>query len=120
MIFDLFSPPARMGATFDPDLDALRLGTATARVFALLMDGRWHTGAELREVGGDEGTRRARDLRDPRLGRLALDVERVPGLERSGLWRYRLGWATEEQLQQAKSVLVARGRATRKKGEGTV
>ncbi len=35
------------GATFDPDLDAERLGTQLVRVRAVMADGNWHTLAEL-------------------------------------------------------------------------
>ena len=49
---DAFAPP-------DPaNMERQRL-----RVLALLMDGRWHTVAEMHAVGGTSGDRRMRELR---------------------------------------------------------
>jgi hypothetical protein len=44
--------PRFHGSTFDDDLDFDRLKNNTVRVFALLLDGQWHSPAELQQVGG--------------------------------------------------------------------
>lgn len=112
----LFSPPQRLGSTFDPLFDVVRLTNNTARVLKLLLDGEPHTLDELREVGGRQAERRARDLRSERLGAFTLRVYRDPAAPpESGLWLYQLQNPTEDQVRCA---LIALGiaeadRATR-------
>lgn len=87
-LFANLGPVGRLGETA-LDLDLPRFAMGTTRVADLLADGEWHLIAELREVGGSSGDRRARELRDPRWGSLPIDVEPHPELGR-GQWRYRL------------------------------
>lgn len=74
------------GRTFDHARDYNRLKSNTQRVFALLVDGKWHPAHELRAVGGSEGIRRARSFREQQFGAMVVERERESG----GLWRYRL------------------------------
>ena len=64
-------------------------GTKRERVLALLRDaeGAWVRGHQITEVGGSEGLRRLRELRQ-----MGWAVERQPALVGSGWW-YRLGGA---------------------------
>lgn len=77
------------GSTFDPVLDGPRLTTQFERVFNVMLDGQWHTLADLAEAsGGSEAgvSARLRDFRKERFG--GHTVERQRGA--SGLWFYRL------------------------------
>lgn len=77
------------GATYEPQLDYVRLTGQLQRVAALMSDGRFRTLNEIaREAGGTEASvsARLRDLRKPRYGARAVERERVVG----GLFRYRL------------------------------
>lgn len=74
------------GQTFDFGEDYGRLKNNTQRVFATLMDGEWHTASELREVGGERWSARVRQLREPQMGGLIVEAERLEG----GVWKYRL------------------------------
>ena len=78
------------GGTFDHNSDYNRLKTNTQRVFSLMVDGKWHYANELRDVGGSEGTRRARSFREPQFGEMVVERERESG----GLWKYRLQLST--------------------------
>jgi|SRR5579862_1778686 len=74
--------------------------TSVARVLAVLREAspEWVPGERLREVGGAEGLRRARELRD-RLPGYALESRPPPG--RTGTWEYRLvplATAPEQEL----------------------
>jgi hypothetical protein len=103
----LFSPPARLGHTFDPMFDVVRLTNNTARVLKLLLDEEPHTLDELREVGGAQADRRARDLRSERLGAFTVKVYRDPAAPpTSGRWLYQLMNPTEDQVRAA---LIALG-----------
>ena len=73
------------GATFEP-VDFDRLANNQQRVFALMLDGKWKTQDELREVGGSAWDSRVRALRRPVYGSLVIETERLDG----GAWRYRL------------------------------
>lgn len=101
--------PERWGTTFDADMDALRLGTNTARVLALLLDGRVHTLDELRAVGGLQADRRARDLRSAGFGGMELIVSRNPAQPKGGFWFYRLVKPTPEQVLTARRALRGMG-----------
>ena len=77
------------GKTYDPDLDRDRLRTQLERVYALMLDGRFHSLAEIADkVGGSEASvsARLRDLRKPRFGSNSVRRMRVAG----GLWVYCL------------------------------
>lgn len=81
--------PVFDGATFTPELDADRLTTQLSRVKALMLDGHWHSLAEIaRRVGGSEAgvSARLRDLRKPRNGGYTVERERV----QDGLFEYRI------------------------------
>ena len=101
----LFMPPARLGSTFDPVLDAERLTSNTARVLRLLLDGEPHTLEELRQIGGAQADRRARDLRSERLGAFDLRVYLDPAAPGSGRWFYQLVNPTEAQVWAALATL---------------
>jgi DNA polymerase I-like protein with 3'-5' exonuclease and polymerase domains len=75
-------PPVH-GRSFDSTLDSARLRSNHQRVLMLLADGMWHSATEITSVGGSQGLRRARSLREYGL---TLDRRRVGG----GLWEYRL------------------------------
>jgi hypothetical protein len=79
------------GDTYDDGLDHYRLKNNAQRVFVLLLDGEWHTPAELWQVGGAAWDSRIRDLRKDGFGGFAIDAERDPAHpEESGAWHYRL------------------------------
>lgn len=105
----LFTPPEKLGKTFDPVLDGARLATCQARVLALMLDGHWQTTHALRAVGGLSGDRRLRALRDPELGGLVVEAERDPNsAAHTGVWRYRISPdTTPGQLQRARAYLAA-------------
>ena len=80
--------PTFDGATFDSSLDGPRLTSQLGRVKALMLDGRWHSLAEIAgRVGGSEAgvSARLRDLRKPRNGGWNVERQRVD----AGLWEYR-------------------------------
>lgn len=77
------------GVTYSPELDGARLTTQFMRVKNLMLDGGWHSLAEIaRRVGGSEAgvSARIRDLRKPRNGSLNVDRHRAE----NGLWLYRV------------------------------
>jgi len=77
------------GRTFNPERDGERLGKQMAAVKALMLDGEWHTIAELgRKVQGSDAavSARIRDLRKRRYGGYNVEREYVA----DGLWRYRV------------------------------
>lgn len=79
------------GATYEPDLDRERLSSLLERVHARMLDGRWHTLAELvAACGGTEASvsARLRDLRKPKFG--SHDIERLRDPDADGLFRYRM------------------------------
>lgn len=100
---------ARWGATFAADRDALRLGTNTAKVLALLLDGKLHTLEELRAVGGLQADRRARDLRSAGFGGMTVEVRRDPSNPHNGMWTYRLERPSAAQVRMARRALRAMG-----------
>lgn len=78
------------GETYDRDRDQARLNGQLQRVYEAILDGSWHTLAELAVAcQGSEAavSARLRDLRKPRFGEHTIDREYVG----NGLWRYRLG-----------------------------
>jgi hypothetical protein len=77
------------GITISPALDNARLSGLLSKVHAVLLDGQWHTLAELHErCGGSEAgiSARLRDLRKEKFGAHNVERERVAG----GLWQYRM------------------------------
>lgn len=81
--------PVFDGATFSQELDANRLTRQLDRVKALMLDGHWHSLAEIaRRVGGSEAgvSARIRDLRKPRNGGFNVERQRV----QDGLFEYRI------------------------------
>ena len=65
----------------DPSDDA-RILAFRSRVRELMSDGQWHTAIEIREVGGSEGLRRFREVRqDQTWEKMHLCA---------GVWAYRI------------------------------
>lgn len=93
------------GATYVRELDHDRLLNYTQKVFALLLDGHWHTPTQLREVGGGEWSRRVRNLREPRFGGFTVDTQRDP--DKPGKWIYRL--VDADKITKASIDAVMRG-----------
>lgn len=75
------------GATFDPALDADRLGRQARAVWEAMRDGSWHTLRSLSDATGAPESSASARLRD--LRRLGLTVERER-VAAAGLWRYRV------------------------------
>jgi hypothetical protein len=84
------------GRTYRPQYDKARLKGSLQRVLYLLLDGRRHTTAEIRKVGGSAGDSRLRQLRD--MYKLPIPAgERVKGSEKSGLYVY---WLETRRLKE--------------------
>ena len=77
------------GATFVPERDGARLGAQLAAVKTFVLDGKWHTLAEISEAtGAPEASvsARLRDLRRERHGGYTIQREYIA----QGLHQYRL------------------------------
>jgi hypothetical protein len=77
------------GETFEPVRDGSRLGRQLLCVRSRLIDGQWHTLAELSETceaSEASVSARIRDLRKRRFGSHEIEHEYVT----RGLWRYRM------------------------------
>lgn len=78
------------GATYDHEADHARLGHQMRRVLTAVIDGEWHTLAELAaatDAPEASVSARLRDLRKPQFGGYIVEHDRrAPG----GTWRYRL------------------------------
>jgi hypothetical protein len=77
------------GATFVSERDGERLGAQLAAVKTFVLDGKWHTLAEISEAtGAPEASvsARLRDLRRERHGSYTIQREYLD----RGLWQYRL------------------------------
>lgn len=84
--------PGFDGKTYTPELDYARLGKQLRAVFEFMLDGEWHTLAEISAgVGSPEASvsARLRDFRKVRFGGFTLERERC-GPGKNGLHRYRL------------------------------
>ena len=80
------------GATYDRDLDKLRLTGQTHRVFDLMRDGEWRTLAEIEETTHDPQasiSARLRDLRKHKFGGFNVQ-RRHRGNQNRGLYEYRV------------------------------
>lgn len=80
------------GGTYDPALDAERLGAQALRVWAVMADGEWRTLAEIEALCGDPQasiSARLRDFRKPTFGAHVLERRRR-GDGRRGLFEYRV------------------------------
>ena len=77
---------AFQGSTYDGELDFARLSNNLQRVYAQMMDGKWHTTHDLRPIGGQAWDSRVRDLRGLSWGPLDVESERI----KDGLWKYRI------------------------------
>lgn len=80
------------GNTYDPSSDKKRLSTQFVRVRSAMLDGTWHTLAELRDkAGGTEAavSARIRDLRKEKFGGHTV-LRRRKGDAKQGLWEYCL------------------------------
>lgn len=85
------------GQTFSLDRDGERLTSELQRVKGYVMDGEYHTLAEISAaLGYPEASvsARLRDLRKPRFGGYLVEREYVT----RGLWRYRLAVPEPKQL----------------------
>lgn len=79
------------GATYEPALDGVRLGSQLQRVAALMADGRWRTLAEIAGTadGSEAGvSARLRDMRKTRFGGHTVERRRRGGT--GGTWEYHL------------------------------
>jgi len=93
-----YTPPVIMGdrdgETFDGSRDRIRLDTAMGRIFNFMQDAKWHTLAELAEVGVCSescASARIRDLRKPKFGGFHVSRSHCG----NGLWKYRLAGKAE-------------------------
>jgi hypothetical protein len=79
------------GVTYERDVDGRRLARQLAAVRAVMLDGDWHTLAELHDVTGapeSSASARVRDLRKPAFGGYVVESRRRrPG---RGTWEYRV------------------------------
>jgi hypothetical protein len=96
-LFDNLDPERSFGgATFEPELDFLRLKGQLARVYDLMKDGQWRTLRQIADITGGAETAisaRLRDFRKWQFGTHTVERERVI----RGLFRYRL--LVREDLQ---------------------
>jgi hypothetical protein len=77
------------GETYVPDRDYERMGEQLARVYEVMLDGRWHTlGNIALNARGSEAacSARLRDLRKEKYGSREILRRYV----RDGLWEYRM------------------------------
>lgn len=77
------------GATYNHEADHARLGDQMRKVLTAVIDGEWHTLAELAaatDAPEASVSARLRDLRKPQFGGYTLENNRGAG----GTWRYRL------------------------------
>lgn len=79
------------GETFDPALDEDRLGAQACRFRDLMLDGVWRSLHEISDLTGDPGASISARFRQ--MGELGYPTEkrRRAGLERRGVWEYRMG-----------------------------
>jgi hypothetical protein len=97
-IFDYVPPLPPIsfkGETFDRSLDLERLNAQQRRVYDLMIDGCWRTLRMISDRTGDPEASVSARLRDfnnhEYLQRFfRMESERMPNLERRGVWRYRL------------------------------
>jgi hypothetical protein len=77
------------GSTYEPTKDRHRLNSQLQRVWAIMIDGKWHTYGEIAaEIKASENgvSARFRDFRKPEFGLHTVERRRVSG----GLFEYRL------------------------------
>lgn len=85
------------GATFDAARDQNRLDKQRDRVWAVLVDGLWHTSAEFEQRVGDNWaslSARVRDFRKAKFGGHTILRHCIGG----GLWEYKLAPPEFEEL----------------------
>ena len=83
------------GTTYNAALDCSRLSDQQRRVWDAVADGRWYTLREIANITGDPEASISARLRDfsnhEYLSQFfIMTSERTPGLERKGVWRYRV------------------------------
>lgn len=83
------------GSTFDAALDIERLGEQQRRVLAAMEDGAWRTLREIAAITQDPEASVSARLRsfnghDYLKQFFIMESERMPGMDRRGVWRYRL------------------------------
>lgn len=77
-----------LGRTFDPALDAERLGAVDAKVFSILQDGQWHRRRELVDATGGAAVNSS--ISRLRKRGVEIEAERDPAAPKdAGAWRYR-------------------------------
>ena len=94
------------GATYERDMDLERLTRQLDKVFAVMVDGRWRTLAEIsRTIGAPESSvsARVRDLRKEKFGRHKIN-RRSRGDRVSGLFEYQLVRREPVAAEQAELV----------------
>ena len=80
------------GPEYDPALDDARLTKQMGRVYACMIDGRWRTLSEIREITSDPEasiSAQLRHLRKPRFGGYMVRRRRR-GEKKHGLFEYQL------------------------------
>lgn len=80
------------GRTYSREFDRDRLNAQLARVYDLMVDGRWRTLAEIETATGDPQasvSARLRDLRKRKFGGFTVERRRR-GEAKMGIWEYRV------------------------------
>ena len=96
-------PPRFDGWTYREELDRARLTSALRHILFELLDRRWHMIKELALLAGCSeagASARLRDLKKPKWGRFPVEKRRLPGLETSGVWQYRIVTVTRQQVER--------------------
>jgi hypothetical protein len=83
------------GETFNPAFDIERLGEQQRRVWDVMKDGEWRTLRQIARLTDDPEASISARLRafngnDYLRQHFVMSSERMPGLERRGVWRYRV------------------------------
>ena len=81
------------GDDYDYVLDNDRLSSQILRIFHLMKDSKWRTLGEIEKITGDPQasiSAQLRHLRKERFGKHTVERRRVTGMEKRGLYDYRL------------------------------
>ncbi len=84
------------GSTYSPQRDRIRLTSQTAKVWAIVRDGNWHTLSEIAHAtGASEASvsARLRDLRKERFGAMIVTRQHLG----HGLYQYRVAAAPHQE-----------------------
>lgn len=94
-----WSPPIQpihlKGESYNALFDCERLNAQQRRVYELMIDGKYRTLRQISDSTGDPEASVSARLRDFRSNEylakhFIMESERMPGLERRGVWRYQL------------------------------